>query len=281
MFRGHLIVFDSEQLMLNQLRHDINFINPDFIVGHEINNILDLLYARMTENQIDSIDQVSRLKRSPRYVADLSRKYKQEKIDKFTQGRLVCDTFSGAKELIREVEFSLEFLAQKLLDYEINDLSSLEGSVFPSSVYEIDHIFQYNYASYLLCRKLQLIQLTKQLTNVAGCLWTQSLKGKRAERNEMLLMHKCHRKNYILPDKFRLKGDHSKLRKKMKKYKGGMVIEPESGLQSNITLLLDFNSLYPSIIRKYKLCFTTVKRTYVGRKFYTSVDGRLSEEERF
>ena len=128
---------------------------------------------------------------------------------------------------------------------------------------------------------LQIIPLTKQLTTIAGNLWFRSLQNARAERNEMLLLHEFTAKKYLCPDKKPLsakdlkkgalfneeeageepvKGGNKGGKKKKAQYSGGLVIEPKAGFYDNIILLLDFNSLYPSIIQEYNLCFTTVNR---------------------
>jgi DNA polymerase alpha subunit A len=52
-----------------------------------------------------------------------------------------------------------------------------------------------------LMSKLQVLPLTKQLTNLAGNLWSRTMTGARAERNEFLLLHEFHSKKYIVPDK--------------------------------------------------------------------------------
>ncbi|KAG9599842.1 hypothetical protein KCU77_g3550, partial [Aureobasidium melanogenum] len=120
--------------------------------------------------------------------------------------------------------------------------------------------------------KVQMLPLTKVLTNLAGNSWARTLSGTRAERNEYILLHEFHKNKYICPDKIWGKGkaksdednpegDEGADAKKKDKFKGGLVFEPEKGLYDKFILVMDFNSLYPSIIQEYNICFTTVERS--------------------
>jgi DNA polymerase alpha subunit A len=99
------------------------------------------------------------------------------------------------------------------------------------------------------------------------------LNGGRAVRNEFILLHEFHRLKYVCPDKVfsnkKFKAvaaddedgeDVPAAKGKRAKYAGGLVFEPKRGLWDTYILVMDFNSLYPSIIQEYNIDFTTVER---------------------
>jgi DNA polymerase alpha subunit A len=109
-------------------------------------------------------------------------------------------------------------------------------------------------------------------------LRNKTLNGGRAERNEYILLHEFHRLKYICPDKTYGKktpkaepeaddadgeggGGGKSSKGKRDKFKGGLVFEPKRGLWDKYILVMDFNSLYPSIIQEYNIDFTTVERS--------------------
>lgn len=199
-------------------------------------------------------------------------------------GRLVCDTYLAAKDLIRSKSYRLTDLADSQLKIQRQELEFDKVALCYESSEELLNMIQHcafdAYLSQALMFKLQILPLTKQLTNLAGNMWSRTMTGARAERNEYLLLHEFHRQKYICPDKTIIKasaaavdavehGDNddepaepkrnAKSRRKPA-FTGGLVLEPKKGFYDKYVLLLDFNSLYPSIIQEYNVCFTTVER---------------------
>lgn len=106
---------------------------------------------------------------------------------------------------------------------------------------------------------------------------SRTLLGGRSERNEYLLLHAFYEKGYIVPDRQAFKKStkaedsepedgaiektsRSKKGRRKPAYAGGLVLDPKRGFYDKYVLLMDFNSLYPSIIQEFNICFTTVDR---------------------
>jgi len=124
---------------------------------------------------------------------------------------------------------------------------------------------------------LSVLPLAAQITNICGNVLSRTLAGGRSERNEYLLLHAFTERNFIVPDKVYGKkpvvnhdldadddddvntGDKKgKSSRRKPAYTGGLVLEPKRGFYDRYILLVDFNSLYPSIIQEFNICFTTV-----------------------
>jgi DNA polymerase alpha subunit A len=276
-FGENIFCFPNEFALMNAFVMFFNKRDPDLIVGHDINNMFFEPFISRAE-RTNQLGLLSRLSRSNRDATEMRRAIKTfglKKIRAVTYGRMVCDTLLCSQEHIRETNYELDYLAEKHLnESNLCEYRAASSNELRMNMQLIDENMMNAHLSLGLSQKLQLVQLNKQLTNVAGCFWYQSFQNMRAERNEMLLMHTFYRNQYLFPDKYVTKWDESKKGKKREKakYEGGLVLEPKSGLYQDIILLLDFNSLYPSIIREYKICFTTVNRDYVEIDFYEPDD---------
>ena len=138
-----------------------------------------------------------------------------------TVGRLLCDTYLSAQELLHESTYTLNHLAKTLFQMERKDVDpeSLPHYFLDSNsiLSVVQHSLQDAQLIQSIMTRLQILPLTLQLTCLAGYLWGRTLKGQRAERNEYLLLHEFHKRKYLVPEKIRDKS----LTKGKSKYSGG------------------------------------------------------------
>lgn len=297
----------NERSLLTYVIARIYRLDPDVIVGHNFLGFdLGVLLHRMRANKVDYWSRLGRLSWSqwPRGRPGSTEASYAERL--VLSGRLVCDTYLAARDLVRSRNYSLGTLVESQLGGGRIDMDwerVREYFETPDRLaYLLRHCEGDAHWTMRLMTQLMVLPLTKQLTNIAGNLWARTLVGGRAERNEYLLLHEFHRLKYIVPDKGGTKlggggggnggrgggedefalndyaitagvdgedehqeGSHAQVKnvaggRRKAAYAGGLVLEPKKGLYRNIVLLLDFNSLYPSIIQEFNICFTTVER---------------------
>nr|KYP66832.1 DNA polymerase alpha catalytic subunit [Cajanus cajan] len=245
----------SERALLNRLMLELHKLDSDVLVGHNISGFdLDVLLHRCQALKVGSNtwSRLGRLNRSK--MPKLGRRGKtfgagaDPGIMSCLAGRLLCDTYLCSRDLLKEVSYSLTHLAKSHLNKFRKEVAPHEVPKMFQAAESLMELIEYGetdaWLSMELMFYLSILPLTRQLTNISGNLWGKTLQGGRAQRVEYLLLHTFHSMKYMGPS-----------------YAGGLVLEPKKGLYDKYILLLDFNSLYPSIIQEYNICFTTVERS--------------------
>ncbi|KAI4326084.1 hypothetical protein MLD38_031432 [Melastoma candidum] len=301
---SNVIGFESsERALLNRVMIELHKLDSDVLVGHNISGFdLEVLLQRAQACKVPSTmwSKIGRLKRSvmPRLTrgSNIFGSGASPGIMSCVAGRLLCDTYLCSRDLLKEVSYSLTQLAKTQLNKDRKEITPHDLPRMFQNTTTLMELIEYGetdaWLSMELMFHLSILPLTRQLTNISGNLWGRTLQGARAQRVEYLLLHAFHAKKYIVPDKTPSKdskfakkrtnhGDgeqnidgldadeerQSMEQQKGKKgpaYLGGLVLEPKRGLYDKYVLLLDFNSLYPSIIQEYNICFTTVERAADG-----------------
>ncbi|KAK3603739.1 hypothetical protein CHS0354_023353 [Potamilus streckersoni] len=281
-------VLPTERALLGLLLAKIHKIDPDLIVGHDIFGFdLNVLLHRINANKIPHWSKISRLKRTvmpklsghPGHGSLFAEK-------SATCGRMICDIKISSKELVRFRSFDLteltsQILKQKRIELDFDQVKNMYMTsqqlvqLIELTLVDCTYILRIMY-------ELNVIPLALQITNICGNIMSRTLMGGRSERNEYLLLHAFSKKCFIVPDKEYKKKqsvtedleedelDSSKPKtsrgRRKPAYTGGLVLDPKKGFYDKYILLLDFNSLYPSIIQEYNICFTTINRSPVQKK---------------
>ncbi|TGZ79741.1 DNA polymeras-like protein alpha catalytic subunit [Ascodesmis nigricans] len=276
---GNIRLEKSEVMLLSAFMAKLQYVDPDVLMGHNFENVdWPVLLHRLKEKKTPQWSRLGRMKRTqwPHGSKGFGGTFFAER--QIVSGRLICDLANdlGRSLMTKCQSWSLTEMCDLILGAkrrELDDEDAMKSLNSPKDLmYYLDHCENDSHFITAIGLKVQILPLSKQLTNLAGNSWARTLAGTRAERNEYILLHEFHKNKYICPDKVYSKQKAAKEEdengdeegttgKKKDKYKGGLVFEPEKGLYDKFILVMDFNSLYPSIIQEYNICFTTVDRS--------------------
>jgi len=239
----YIITYSDERELLTDFIKWFKRVDPDIIIGwHVIGFDLMFLESKCKEYQI-AFDiarvggNVSLRTRKPRgYFASVT-------------GRVVIDGPPALRSSFFTFEdFRLETVAQEML---------AEGKAITTDrnkVEEIERLFiedkkslaEYNLKDALLVtdifRKSGLIELSVRRSQLSGLLMDQL--GMMTAAFDHFYLPKLHRAGYVAPNIKDIEAnDHAA---------GGYVMEPVPGIYDNV-IVLDFKSLYPTIIQTFKI----------------------------
>lgn len=254
-----LETFSNEQKLLSWFFSVLKQQDPDALVGHNLTNIhLATILERALAHNLPNWSQLGRFKMSRKPTS-----VKTMEVQRVCSGRLLVDlknTFGEEIASSKCTDYSLEemcrvFLGQQRLPFDTNLASGNWLEQGTSGLVEIVRRSEYDTLFVTsIALKNQMLPLSRQLTCLAGNPWRATLAGTRSGRNDYLLMHEFTKHGFLIPEK-RNKAAQDKT---PGSYTGGHVFDPVAGLHQSCVLVMDFNSLYPSIIQEYNICLTTV-----------------------
>lgn len=282
-YKGTIRQERSENMLLSSFLAKLQQVDPDVLIGHQLESVdYSILLHRMKERKTPHWSRIGRMKRTlwPQHGGRMAGSFFAER--HLASGRLICDLANdlGKSLMVKCQSWSLTEICELILGDKRQELDNEEALRTWASNGKglLDYVLHCEADTYFIAAvalKIQMLPLTKQLTNLAGNSWARTLSGTRAERNEYILLHEFYRNKFVCPDKIYGKGNKTAKSdneeegvdgegavtgKKKDKFKGGLVFDPEKGLYDKFVLVMDFNSLYPSIIQEYNICFTTVER---------------------
>lgn len=275
--------FSTEKEMLVEFLSMIDQFDPDIITGYNINSFdLPYLVERLRQNK-----SAATFGRSDKEVFARTAGMSQE----FSvNGRIVADPYQILKRdpWVKFHRYDLKTVAKKLLQEDKHDV---EYSEMPS-LWNGDHAGLVKFIEYArkdadLSMKLLvdrgMLDKFFELSKISGLL-LQDTFGGQTRRIETMLLHEFRSRGFVMPHTPGRRDLQSSAKERGEQgLKGATVLEPQKGLHADgCVLVLDFKSLYPSIMRTYNISpDTAVKEQNEGIPRHQSPSGAYFVDETF
>ncbi|MFZ2412412.1 MAG: DNA-directed DNA polymerase [Candidatus Methanoperedens sp.] len=256
--RGETESCGSEEAMLRRFFGIIKEYDPDILVGYNSNSF-DIPYI---------VDRIKTLNKKGARIEPIAgrdgRTLYYRKIGNVTRvsvmGRIAVDVLPLLRREFSLKQYTLRNAAKELLGAEKLDIPFLEmESYWNDNGEKLSKFIEYARRdselalSFLL--KLRLIDKYVALARVSGTLLQDILDGGQTQMVENRILREYMKHDRVLPA--RPTGEMSDERyDEGEELAGAEVLPPKKGLLENI-VILDYKSLYPTIMMAHNLCYTT------------------------
>jgi DNA polymerase I len=252
--REDIQICEDEKDLCYAFTSIIRDFNPDIIVGYNSNDF-DFNYLDRRAKAIQINLKVGR-DGSPWHI---------RKIGNITNvsitGRTVVDLLPIIRSSYSLKQYTLRNAASELLGLEKHNVDPKEIEILWEEGGEgLRRLISYARRDAELALKLlvdlRIMDKFIALSRTSGSLLQDIVNGGQSGMVENLLLRRFREKNRAVPPKpdSEISDDRYFENEDLK---GGAVLSPEKGLQENI-IILDYKSLYPTIMMAHNICYSTV-----------------------
>ncbi|VVB88392.1 DNA polymerase [uncultured archaeon] len=256
---GNVESCGNEERMLRRFFEIIREFDPDILVGYNSNSF-DIPYI---------VERIKALnKKGIRIDSPMGRDGRPayyRKIGNITRvsviGRVVADVLPLIRRGFSLKQYTLRNAAKELLGAEKLDIPFLEMETYWNDDGEkFSKFIEYSRRDAELALgfvlKLRLIDKYIALARTSGTLLQDILDGGQTQMVENLLLRKYRMYERVMSAKPTEETSDGRF-DEGEELAGGEVLPPKKGLLENI-VILDYKSLYPTIMMAHNLCYTTV-----------------------
>ncbi|SMD31500.1 replicative DNA polymerase I [Picrophilus oshimae DSM 9789] len=229
----HEILKKFNELIINN--------DPDIITGYNIDGYdLPLIEERMKYNNIKF--GIGRDHLPPKRILDQYWRL---------HGRVVSDAWWAVKKVVKPKHETLNYVARLLLNDEKENIDriNIESEWETKKEDVIKYCIKDAYLALEIYRKIRILDMNLYLSAVSKLPLDDVANGGTSTYVDSILIREADKQNIAVP--------MSAHDFKEESFEGGYVHSIGAGLY-DMVIVLDFKSMYPSMIIKYNICFTTL-----------------------
>lgn len=252
--RSDVRVCHDEYDLLSTFASILRDYDPDVVAGYNSNEF-DFPYL---------LERAKQLRADLRTGRDGSSCYLRKIVNSTNvsiTGRVVVDLLPIIRSSYSLKQYTLRNASAELLKMEKYDVNPKEiESLWAEEGEGLRRFISYSRRDAILAQRLlldlRLMDKYIALSRASGALLQDIVNGGQSGMVENLLLRRFRERNRVVPPK--PDADVSEERYvDSDELKGGAVLVPEKGLQEDI-VILDYKSLYPTIMMAHNLCYSTV-----------------------
>ncbi|MHB8120097.1 MAG: DNA-directed DNA polymerase [Methanothrix sp.] len=244
----------DEYDLIAQFASIIRDYNPDILAGYNSNEFdFPYLQERARQNRVEA--RVGR-DGSSWYIRKIV-----SRTDVSITGRVVVDLLPIIRSSYSLKQYTLRNAAAELLKMEKYDVDPKEiEALWAESGEGLRRFISYSRRDAVLALHmlldLRLMDKYIALSRASGSLLQDIVNGGQSGMVENLLMRRFRERGRVVPPKPDSEVSDERYVEN-EGLKGGAVLVPEKGLVEDV-VILDYKSLYPTIMMAHNLCYTTV-----------------------
>jgi DNA polymerase zeta len=271
----HLLLATERDVILS-LVSIVRTIDPDFIIGYDVQRgSLGWLIERAAavHPPIDLVQELSRMPCEPKSRRNEYDEYSEEhESGIFITGRIIINVWKRMRSELKLSRYTVQAVTEHVLKERLPFFSSEQLTAWFNSPKLAHRVYRYLHmlsnTNISLMENLDIIRRTSESAALIGIDFFSVMTRGSQYTVESIMLHVAHKYGYIAPSPTK-----EMVAKQAAMEVIPLVMEPLSRFYVDPVVVLDFQSLYPSMMCAYNLCFSTIMGKFKPGTGVTASDG--------